>query len=94
MRGGNSAEGQVKDDFRRGEIAKWFFVVELSPECDHVQGKLSTTGIFWRFRTFRADWLLLDEVDPNNNVSVIDVGLMAFKKAPKDEFHLLISTRC
>jgi hypothetical protein len=29
-----------------------------------------------------------------NNSSVIDVGLMAFKKSPQEEFHLLISTRC
>lgn len=70
-------------------------VVELGPECDHVQGKVSTHRYLLALLVPSALIILCRTKSGGlNNVSVIDAGLMAFKKAPKEEFHLLISTRC
>ena len=93
------AEFLLKDKSRTTsaeEIGKLVLhVVELGPECDHVQGKLSTHRYLLALLVPSAlIGLCRTKSGGLNNVSVIDVGLMAFKKAPKDEFHLLISTRC
>lgn len=68
-------------------------VVELGPECDHVQGKVSTHRYLLALQVPSA-LISLCYSKNYNNLSVIDVGLMAFKEAPQEEFHLLISTRC
>jgi hypothetical protein len=70
-------------------------VVELGPECDHVQGKVSTHRYLLALLVPAAMMqLCLRESGGHHNDSVIDVGRIAFKKAPADDFHLLISTRC
>ena len=70
-------------------------VVELGPECDHVQGKVSTHRYLLALLVPSAlIGLCKTKSGGLNNASVIDAGLMAFKKAPEEEFHLLISTRC
>ena len=70
-------------------------IVELGPECDHVQGKVSTHRYLLALLIPSSlIGLCHSKKSGYNNVSVIDVGLMAFKKAPQQEFHLLISTRC
>jgi hypothetical protein len=70
-------------------------VVELGPECDHVQGKVSTHRYLLALLIPSAlIGLCKTKSGGLNNASVIDAGLMAFKKTPLEEFHLLISTRC
>jgi hypothetical protein len=70
-------------------------VVELGPECDHVQGKVSIHRYLLALLVPSAlISLCYSKKSGYNNQSVIDVGLMAFKNAPQEEFHLLISTRC
>lgn len=70
-------------------------IVELGPECDHVQGKLSTHRYLLALLVPSALISLCHSKKLGyKNLSVIDAGLMAFKRSPQDEFHLLISTRC
>nr|CBA30142.1 hypothetical protein Csp_C22070 [Curvibacter putative symbiont of Hydra magnipapillata] len=70
-------------------------VVELGPECDHVQSKVSTHRYLLALLVPVALMELCQrESGGYHNDSVIDAGRIAFKGAPADEFHLLISTRC
>lgn len=70
-------------------------VVELGPECDHVQSKVSTHRFLLAVLVPVAMiGLCRRSSGGHHNDSVIDAGLMAFKNAPAEEFHLLISTRC
>ncbi|WP_431152962.1 hypothetical protein [Acidovorax facilis] len=91
------AEFLLKDKAMTAEQAGQLtlHVVELGPECDHVQGKVSTHRYLLALLVPSALISLCHSKKSGyNNLSVIDVGLMAFKKAPQEEFHLLISTRC
>lgn len=74
-------------------------LLELGPECDHVQSKVSTHRYLlcvlapagsledcqrrYKKRTFAY-----------NNDSIVDVGRIAFSAAPAQDYHLLVSTRC
>lgn len=93
------AEFLLKDKARTasaediGKLA--LHVVELGPECDHVQGKVSTHRFLLALLVpSPLIGLCRTKSGVLNNVSVIDAGLIAFKNAPEEEFHLLISTRC
>jgi len=70
-------------------------VLELGPECDHVQSKVSIHRYLLALLVPVAMIGLFRRASGgHHNDSVIDAGLMAFKRAPAEEFHLLISTRC
>lgn len=70
-------------------------VVELGPECDHVQGKVSTHRYLLALLVpVEMIQLCLRENGGHNNDSVMDAGRVALKSAPAHDFHLLISTRC
>lgn len=70
-------------------------VVELGPECDHVQSKVSTHRFLLALLVpVDLTSLCMRSSGGHHNDSVIDAGRIAFKSAPADEFHLLISTRC
>lgn len=70
-------------------------VLELGPECDHVQNKVSTHRYLLALLVpVTMIKLCRRESGGYHNDSVINAGLIAFKNAPKDEFHLLVSTRC
>jgi hypothetical protein len=70
-------------------------VVELGPECDHVQGKVSTHRYLLALLVPASMiQLCLRESGGYHNDSVMDAGRVALKNAPTDDFHLLISTRC
>ncbi len=74
-------------------------LLELGPECDHVQSKVSThryllcvmapagnlkdCQLRYKGRTIAY-----------HNDSIVDVGCIAFGKAPTEAYHLLVSTRC
>ncbi len=76
-----------------GQLA--LHVVELGPECDHVQGKVATHRYLLALLVpSELISLCYSQKTGYNNLSVINVGLMAFKNAPQEEFHFLISTRC
>lgn len=115
-----SAFGHGKHDLIRGEFATKktiseqeidktrLLVVELGPECDHVQGKLSTQ------RYLLSLLVPADLIDPftgqqngetgrsikrrMNNISVLNLGKFVLREqAPNigaGEWHLLISCRC
>ena len=78
-------------------------VVELGPECDHVQGKMSThryllallvpSAIIGAF-TGAAKGKKLSSTPRYRNDSVMDVGRVALKNAVPGEWHLLVSCRC
>lgn len=70
-------------------------VIELGPECDHVQNKVSTHRFLLALLVPVALMPLCQRTSGGyHNDSVIDAGRIAFKGAPADEFHLMISTRC
>lgn len=70
-------------------------VVELGPECDHVQSKVSTHRFLLALLVPVALLQLCQRsAGGYHNDSVINAGLISFKARPADEFHLLISTRC
>lgn len=70
-------------------------VIELGPECDHVQGKVSTHRFLLALLVPVALMSLCEKKRGGyNNDSVMNAGQIAFKRAPADEFNLLISTRC
>lgn len=78
-------------------------VVELSPECDHVQGKVSThryllallvpSALIGAF-TGGSKGGRLPSSPQYRNDSVTDIGRVSLKTASPGEWHLLLSCRC
>ena len=73
-------------------------VLELGPECDHVQGKMSTQRYLVALLVPAS---LLDactqkkgESIQYRNDSIVDVGQVRLKEAADADFHLLVSCRC
>jgi hypothetical protein len=78
-------------------------IVELGPECDHAQEKISTQRYLLAVLVPKSMIGAFIGAARNGkhptspkyrNDSVIDIGKMAFKKQPDEEWHLFISTRC
>jgi hypothetical protein len=78
-------------------------IVELGPECDHVQGKISTqryllavlvpSELLGAF-TGGAKGGKIPSSPKFRNDSILDLGRIFLRGAPGKEWHLLISTRC
>jgi hypothetical protein len=78
-------------------------IVELGPECDHVQGKVSThryllallipTALIGAF-TGGAKGKKTPDSPRYRNESVMDVGQVSLRTSPPGEWHLLVSCRC
>ena len=79
-------------------------IVELGPECDHVQGKVSThryllallvpVSLIGAF-TYVAKGGKKSSGPPRfRNDSVMDIGKVSLKTTPPGEWHLLVSCRC
>jgi hypothetical protein len=76
-------------------------MVELGPECDHVQGKMSTQRYLLGLLVPKS---LIGAMTSQGgkkisspkyrNESVMDIGRVALRNSPNTEWHLLISTRC
>lgn len=73
-------------------------IVELGPECDHVQGKMSTqrylVALLVPASLFDACTLKKGDSIQYRNDSVVDVGQVRLKEASDADFHLLVSCRC
>jgi len=78
-------------------------VVELGPECDHVQGKVSThryllallvPGSLIGAFTGADKGKRLHSSPRYRNGSVMDIGNVSLKTTPPREWHLLVSCRC
>jgi hypothetical protein len=78
-------------------------IVELGPECDHVQGKVSThryllallvPSVLIGAFTWGAKGRKASGSPRYRNESVMDAGKVALKTKPPGEWHLLVSCRC
>jgi hypothetical protein len=78
-------------------------IVELGPECDHVQGKVSThryllallvpSALIGAF-TGGAKGKKAPDSPRYRNESVLDAGKVSLKTTAPGEWHLLVSCRC
>lgn len=79
-------------------------VVELGPECDHVQGKVSThryllallvpNSLIGAFTGVAKTSKKASSSIRYRNDSVMDIGKVSLKTTPPGEWHLLVSCRC
>lgn len=79
-------------------------VVELGPECDHVQGKVSTHryllallvpgALIGAFTGVAKGSKKVPGSPRYRNDSVMDIGRLSLKTTPLGEWHLLVSCRC
>lgn len=90
------ATRKLKDEERRRAN---LHVVEIGPECDHVQGKVVTHRYLLALLV-PADLLeaFVEKSKKSNNVrysneSIVDVGEIALREVPDSPWHLLISCR-
>lgn len=107
--------GCEEDELVRREFAPWgakldgeqapkLHVVELGPECDHVQGKVSThryllallvpDSLIYAFIQGAKKGEDLPRVPQYGNGSIVNIGKVSLRAPLKGQWHLLISCRC
>jgi len=95
------ATRDLNDDERREVKLQ---LVELGPECDHVQSKISThryllgllvpSSLIGAFTGQPREQKKQSSKVTLRNDSVIDIGKIAFAQTPDESWHLLVSCRC
>jgi len=95
------ATRDLNDDERREVKLQ---LVELGPECDHVQSKISThryllgllvpNSLIGAFTAQPREQKKPSSKVTLRNDSVIDIGKIAFAQTPDESWHLLVSCRC